>query len=259
MGIRLAVLGSGSAGNATCIEGGGTRILLDAGFSCRELVARLRAVGVDPRRIDALAITHEHADHVRGAALFSKTYRVPIHCTERTARAASLDRQGAYARVPIEPGVAFAIGALALVPFPVPHDAVETVGYVVSCDEGRVGYATDLGHAPEEARRALRGCDLLILESNHDVDLLRSGPYPEVVKQRVLGRHGHLDNETAAEVMCEVASERTTRIVLAHLSRTNNRPDLALLAARRSFESAGRRPPRLHPAEQGTPSPWFEA
>ncbi len=258
MAIRLAVLGSGSAGNATCIEGGGARILLDAGFSCREMAGRLRAVGVAPHHLDALVLTHEHGDHVRGAALFSRTFKVPVYCTAGTFRAAALGRDGVHDHRTVEAGTAFAIGVLTLFPFPVPHDAVETVGYVVTCNSSRIGYATDLGHPPEPVRESLRDCDLLMLESNHDVEMLRRGPYPEVVKQRVLSRHGHLDNDTAADLACDVASERTRRIVLAHLSRTNNRPDLAIEATRHGFERAGRRTPALHPADQWIPSPWFE-
>jgi len=140
----------------------------------------------------------------------------------------------------------------------VPHDAADTVGYAVECDGGRFGYATDLGHDAGTVRESLRDCDLLMLESNHDVDMLRRGPYPQVVKERVLSRHGHLDNETAAALLCDVATERTRRVILAHLSRTNNRPDLALLAARGEFERRGRRAPVLHPARQAAPSEWFE-
>jgi len=264
MGIRLVVLGSGSAGNATCIEGGGARVLLDAGFSCRELGARLGGMGVEPRRVDALVITHEHADHIRGAALFSRTHRVPLYCTPATFRAAGFERagvhgHGVFEHVPVEPGTSFDVGGLRFRPFPVPHDAAETVGYAVECDGGRFGYATDLGHDAVPVREALRDCDVLMLESNHDVEMLRRGPYPQVVKDRVLGRHGHLDNETAAALLCDVATARTRRIILAHLSRTNNRPDLALTAARREFERCGRKAPALHPAGQAAPSSWFEA
>jgi len=264
MAIRLAVLGSGSAGNATCIEGGGARVLLDAGFSCRELQARLRAVGVEPHRLDALLITHEHADHIRGAALFSLTHKVPLYCTGATFRAAGLARagvhgHGVFAHVPVAPGAAFEVGGLRLRPFSVPHDAADTVGYAVECDGERFGYATDLGHDAEPVREALRDCDLLMLESNHDLDMLRQGPYPQVVKERVLGRHGHLDNETAAALLCDVATGRTRRVILAHLSRTNNRPELALKATRREFERHGKRAPDLHPAGQAAPSSWFEA
>jgi phosphoribosyl 1,2-cyclic phosphodiesterase len=263
MTFRMAVLGSGSAGNATCIEGGGARVLLDAGFSCRELGARLRSVGVEPHRLDAILITHEHADHIRGAALFSQKHKVPVYCTAATFRAAGFQRAGVYghglyAQVEVEAGTPFEIGGLSLLPFSVPHDAVDTVGYAVECGEMRFGYATDLGHDAAPVREALRDCDTLMLESNHDVEMLRRGPYPEVVKERVLGRHGHLDNETAAALLCDVATERTRRVVLAHLSRTNNLPALALRAARGEFERRGRRTPDLHPAGQAAPSGWFE-
>ncbi len=261
--MRVAVLGSGSAGNATCIEGDGARLLLDAGFSCRELAARLRAVGIEPHRLDGVLVTHEHADHVRGAALFSKTYKVPLYCTPATFRAAGLERATphghcAHAHRAVEPGASFALGGMTVSAFPVPHDAVDTVGYTVECEGRQFGYATDLGHDAEPVRRALTGSDLLMLESNHDLDMLREGPYPQVVKRRVLGRHGHLDNEMAAALLCDVATERTRRVILAHLSRTNNRPELALQAARREFERRGRRAPDLHPAGQAAPSPWFE-
>src|SRR5207245_3919836 len=188
--MRLAVLGSGSAGNATCIDGGGARILLDAGFSCRDMAGRLRAVGIEPHRLDAIVLTHEHGDHVRGASLFSRTFKVPVLCTDETFRAAGLDGVGVYARHPVETGAAFAIGGMTIRPFPVPHDAVETVGYVVECEGARVGYATDLGHSTAAVRAGLLDCDLLMLEANHDVEMLLHGPYPETVKKRVLGRHG---------------------------------------------------------------------
>ena len=258
MGIRLAVLGSGSAGNATCIEGEGARVLVDAGFSCRELISRLRAVGVEPHRIDAVIVTHEHADHVRGAPLFSRTHGVPIYCTRATHRAAGLDRQNVHATVEIDPETPFAIEGLTIRPFKVPHDAVETIGCTIEGNGARVGYATDLGHGAEAVREGLRDCDLLILESNHDVEMLRAGPYPETIKRRVLSRHGHLDNESAADLAAESASDRTRSIVLAHISRTNNRPDLALRAAQHRFDRAGRRAPRISAADQGRPSSWFE-
>jgi phosphoribosyl 1,2-cyclic phosphodiesterase len=256
--MRAAVLGSGSAGNATCVEADGTRILIDAGFSCRELTARLDAVGIDPRRIDALVITHEHADHIKGAARFSTTYGVPVYCAPATYRAASLDRQGVSAHVPVEAGEPFAVGGLRLRPIDVPHDAVATLGFTIESNGSRLGYVTDLGHWPESVGDAIRDCDLLVLESNHDVGMVREGPYPAIVKDRVLGRHGHLDNETAALLACAACTDRTARLVLAHLSRTNNTPDLAIGAARAAFDRAGRPQPALHAAAQDAPSPWFE-
>ncbi|HYV84602.1 MAG TPA: MBL fold metallo-hydrolase [Patescibacteria group bacterium] len=257
MAIRLTVLGSGSGGNATLIEGGGVRILLDAGFSCRRLVQRLRFVGCEPDTIDALLITHEHADHVAGAARFSLSFEAPIWCTRGTARAAGFERDGLDVR-PVAAGQAFAIGDLAVRPFAVPHDAAETVGFVLEAGRSRLGYATDLGHGPDSVREQLAECDLLVLESNHDVDLVRGGPYPEALKTRILSRHGHLDNQSAADLLCAVAGGRTRTVVLAHLSETNNRPSLALEAAGRRL-AAGGAAPRLHAAAQATPSPWFEA
>ena len=258
MAIRLTVLGSGSGGNATLIDAGSVRLLLDAGFSCRALVQRLRFVGVEPGSIDALLITHEHSDHIAGASGFSRSFDVPIYCTAGTARAAGLEADGCDVRT-LAAGRPVALDGVRIDPFAVPHDAVETVGYILEAAGARLGYATDPGHGPGSVRDRLRGCDLLILESNHDVDLLRQGPYPEIVKQRVLSRHGHLDNDEAADVLCDVTRDGTRTAVLAHLSRTNNRPDLALAAARRRFAEHGRKAPALHAAEQGRPSPWFEA
>jgi phosphoribosyl 1,2-cyclic phosphodiesterase len=275
--LRLAVLGSGSGGNATLVEGGGARILVDAGFSCRGLVQRLRFVGVEPDTLDAILITHEHADHLGGAAAFSGKHGVPIYCTRGTARAAGLsiamegelpvppartrtadgDAPPPPPARPVEAGRDFAIGRLTVRPFGVPHDAVETVGFVVSDGAGaRVGYATDLGHGPRPVRDGLLDCDALVIEANHDLGMLRAGPYPESVKERVLSRHGHLDNTAAADLLCDVARERTRTVVLAHLSRTNNHPEIALHCVRRRFADHGRRAPTVLAADQAKPMPW---
>jgi phosphoribosyl 1,2-cyclic phosphodiesterase len=268
MALRLAVLGSGSGGNATLIEGGGARILVDAGFSCRGLVQRLRYVGVEPEEIDAILITHEHGDHLGGAAAFAASFGVPIYCTRGTARAAGLTGEPRRAPVPGEPAVpvahpveagrAFDIESLTVRAFGVPHDAVETVGFIVTDGNTQSGYATDLGHVPPAVRDWLKDCDLLVMEANHDVGMLRAGPYPESVKERVLSRHGHLDNLAAADLLCDVACERTRTVVLAHLSRTNNHPDIALDAVRRRFAEHGRRSPVLMAADQARPMGWVE-
>jgi phosphoribosyl 1,2-cyclic phosphodiesterase len=257
MAIRLTVLGSGSGGNATLVEGGGARVLIDAGFSCKSLVERLRLVQVEPEAIDALLITHEHGDHVAGAAIFATSFAKPIYCTAGTARAAEFEADGATVRA-IDPGRPFEVAALKVSPFAVPHDAAEAVGFVLETGLARAGYVTDLGHGPGVVREALRDCDLLVVESNYDHHMLRYGPYPERVKERVLGRHGHLDNEVAAEILAHVTGRRTRAIVLAHLSRTNNSPDIALGTARRRLMDCGRAVPRLHAADQEKPSPWFE-
>jgi phosphoribosyl 1,2-cyclic phosphodiesterase len=268
MAIRLAVLGSGSGGNATLVEGGGARVLVDAGFSCRGLVQRLRYIGVEPDALDAVLVTHEHADHVGGAAVFAAAFGVPVYCTRGTARAAGFtngyatavaEEAAAFQVTTFDAGRPFAIEQLDITPFAVPHDAVDAVGFVLEAEGLRVGYATDLGHSPQPVRDGLRECDLLVIESNHDVGLLRAGPYPQSVKDRVLSRHGHLDNEAAADLLCDVSEGRTQAIVLAHLSQTNNRPELALGAIARRFSEHGRRLPELRAAGQRRPSEWIEA
>jgi phosphoribosyl 1,2-cyclic phosphodiesterase len=258
MAIRLATLGSGSGGNATLVEGGGARVLIDAGFSCRRLVQRLRFVGLDPAAVDAILLTHEHGDHVAGAATFAASFGTPIYCTRGTAAAAGLTA-GGLTPVIVRDGGTFAIAGMQVLPFAVPHDAAETVGFVIEAGGARAGYVTDLGHDPETVRAPLRGADLLVVESNHDVEMLRAGPYPEHVKARVLGRHGHLDNETSAGILADVAGRATRVIILAHLSATNNQPALALAAARRRLGRGAHPVPTLHPAAPEQPSPWFEA
>jgi phosphoribosyl 1,2-cyclic phosphodiesterase len=257
MAIRLAVLGSGSGGNATLVEGGGVRVLIDAGFSCRRLVQRLRFVGLAPEAIDALLVTHEHGDHVAGAGVFSTAFGAPIYCTRGTAAAAGFDAAGIESRT-VATGRAFDLGGLRVVPLAVPHDAAETVGFVLEADGARAGYVTDLGHGPGAVREGLRDCDLLMVESNHDRDMLKRGPYPEHIKTRVLSRHGHLDNETAADILADVAGRATRVVVLAHLSETNNNPGLALGVARFRLRERGRQVATLHAAAQSRPSPWFE-
>jgi phosphoribosyl 1,2-cyclic phosphodiesterase len=257
MTLRLTVLGSGSGGNASLIEGGGVRLLVDAGFSCRGLVQRLRYVGCEPETIDALLITHEHSDHVNGAARFSASFDAPIYCTRGTATAAGLTGEDIEVHL-VAAGRGFAIGDLQVSPFTVPHDAVETVGYVVQAGAARIGYATDLGHGTMAVRESLVGCDLLVMESNHDRGMLRAGPYPEALKDRILGRHGHLDNEMAADLLAEVADHRTRAVVLAHLSETNNSPDLAIDTVARRLRTRSRWAPRLLAASQAAPTPWLE-
>jgi phosphoribosyl 1,2-cyclic phosphodiesterase len=308
--VRFTVLASGSKGNCTVISGGRTRILVDAGLSCRELFRRMKLAGEDPATLDAIVVTHEHQDHINGLAVTARKLGIPVFFTEATHRAwmrwltprrqmtyaewmeqcrkQAADRQAemaaaetAEASDPEEPdqepdeetrapaaeaapspsaqsaqpsyrddptwlpaveyfraGEPFAIGDIDLSPFTIPHDAADPVGFVLSSEGVRMAFVTDLGYITPNVRAQLRGVDLLLLESNHDLEMLRDGPYPWQVKQRVLSRVGHLSNEAAAEFLASGYDGQAAYVILAHLSESNNLPELARVAAERAL--AGR-------------------
>jgi phosphoribosyl 1,2-cyclic phosphodiesterase len=320
--VRMTVLASGSRGNCTVITAGRTRVLVDAGVSCREILRRARIAGEDIETLDAILITHEHQDHVQGLSVLARKFGIPVYFTEATHRAwlrwmtpqrrmsyaewlagrkaeaarkaeeaakagaapseTSLDadaanpfyREGALEECAAEAealacelkaaegsdsdtdpvdkkrrprpsadpcalpaveyfraGKPFAIGDLKVSAFTIPHDAADPVGFVLEGEGMRIGFATDLGYMPANVAQQLRGCDVLLLESNHDLDMLRDGPYPWSVKQRVLSRVGHLSNAAAAEFLEKGYDGSAAYVVLAHLSQSNNLPDLARVAA----------------------------
>jgi phosphoribosyl 1,2-cyclic phosphodiesterase len=253
--LRLTVLGSGSRGNSTLIECGTTRVLLDAGLSARDLAARLALVGVDPNRIDAILLTHEHADHARGAERFSMRHRTPVIAAHETL--AALDRAPLHfaAWQPLVPAQVLDLGALRIEPFPVPHDAAAPVGFVIHAAGLRIGTAVDLGHATTIVRERLRGCDVLLVESNHDERMLQDGPYPWAIKQRVGGRLGHLSNGEAADLLREVAGRDCRAVVLVHLSENNNTALLARNAAAAALAEAGSRRAEMRVALARRPTP----
>jgi phosphoribosyl 1,2-cyclic phosphodiesterase len=256
--LRVCVLGSGSGGNAVVVESAGRRLLLDAGFSCRELERRMKQVGLDPKGFDAVILTHEHEDHVRGAARFGGRHDVPIYATEGTLRGADLRGATAAPLREIRSGEPFEVPGFHVEPFSIPHDAREPVGFVVEDSAGRrVGLASDLGSRSQLAWARLRELDLLLLEYNHDLEMLRNGPYPWHLKQRISSGHGHLSNRAAAEGMPDLLCDRLRFLVLYHLSRTNNLPALALAAAAEALarERAGA---ELVLSDQFEPSSWLE-
>ncbi len=311
--VRFTVLASGSKGNSTVVCGGRTRILVDAGLSCRELFRRMKLAGEDPGALNAIVVTHEHQDHINGLAITARKLGIPVYFTEATHRAwmrwltprrqmsyaqwlelcrkqaaervaepepgaveadaagAGLEDPAAECPVPeaetvapaatspaaasespgppsmkedptwlpaveyFEAGRPFSIGDFDLSPFTIPHDAADPVGFVL-CSEGiRIGFATDLGYIPPNVRAQLRNLDLLLLESNHDLEMLRDGPYPWSVKQRVLSRVGHLSNEATSEFLASAYDGQAAYVVLAHLSENNNLPELARVAAERAL------------------------
>jgi phosphoribosyl 1,2-cyclic phosphodiesterase len=314
--VRFTVLASGSKGNSAIVSGGRTRILVDAGLSCRELFRRMKLAGEDPETLDAVILTHEHTDHVNGLAVTARKLGIPVYFTESTHRAwtrwLTPRRQMTYAQwveqcrrqaaerqaeaetaqfdpaaeseeldsVPVSvtnpsetlafetevetaadpgPGAAspvpsrkgdptwlpsvehfkagqtFEIGDIAVSPFTIPHDAADPVGFVFRTEGVRLALATDLGYIPPNVKQQLKGVDLLLLESNHDLEMLRDGPYPWSVKQRVLSRVGHLSNETAAAYLENEYDGQAAYVILAHLSESNNLPELARVAAERAL------------------------
>jgi phosphoribosyl 1,2-cyclic phosphodiesterase len=321
--VRFTVLASGSKGNSALVSGGRTRILVDAGLSCRELFRRMKLAGEDPQTLDAIVVTHEHQDHINGLAVTARKLGIPVYFTEATHRAwmrwltprrqmtyaqwlAECKRQQAERQAEIdaaaEPGIleelshedpgvedsvlqaqaanpevdasgkssgtqtepaenpaeaqstalrddptwlpaveyfvagqAFRIGDIDLSSFTIPHDAADPVGFVFSTEGIRLGFATDLGYVTPNVRAQLKRLDLLLLESNHDLEMLRDGPYPWQVKQRVLSRVGHLSNDAAAQFLADDYDGQAAWVILGHLSESNNLPDLARVAAERAL------------------------
>jgi phosphoribosyl 1,2-cyclic phosphodiesterase len=315
--VRFTVLASGSKGNCTVLTAGRTRILVDAGLSCRELFRRMKLAGEEPETLNAIVVTHEHQDHVNGLAATARKLRIPVYFTEATHRAwmrwLSPRRQMTYSQwlemsrkqaaerraesdcegseddlaadspdgavekgtVSPEPapsapiaqvaaddpesppavkedptwlpaveyfsaGQTFSIGDIAINPFTIPHDAADPVGFIFSAEGIRMGFATDLGYITPNVKEQLRGLNLLLLESNHDLEMLRDGPYPWSVKQRVLSRVGHLSNDSASQFLAGDYDGEAAYVILGHLSENNNLPELARLAAERALAGRAR-------------------
>lgn len=233
--MRFACLGSGSEGNALLIESGSTRLLLDCGFGLRETHQRLARLGLSPEDLTAILVTHEHSDHASGVARLAAKFGLPVWLSHGTQ--AHLSQLG---QLPedfhlFDPQHPFAVGDLWVQPFPVPHDAREPTQFVFGNGARRLGVLTDTGCATPHIQAMLTGCDALVLECNHDAAMLASGPYPPALKRRVAGNFGHLDNEAAAALLASLDTRRLRHIVAAHLSRTNNRPELARDALARAL------------------------
>lgn len=224
--MRVCLLASGSKGNSLFVETARTKILVDAGLSAREIVARLSQLGVTGSEIDAVIITHEHIDHVRGAGALARKFNLPVLVSYPAGReACELFRS--VRLIEFESGCSFEFRDLLLDPFPVTHDTVDPIGLVIDGGEGRIGIATDLGMVTRLVREKLKGCGVLVLEANHDEDMLMNGPYPWPLKQRVRSRHGHLSNRESAGLLIEIVNPDLECLFLAHLSEVNNHPEVA--------------------------------
>ncbi|MBN2368871.1 MAG: MBL fold metallo-hydrolase [Vicinamibacteria bacterium] len=256
--FRFLILGSGSSGNATLIEGAGTRVLLDAGLGPRRLDESLRAAGVDPASLSALLLSHEHNDHARGAASFSKRHRVPIRGSRGTRAALQATARAAESFEVFGCGEAFRIGALEIAALPVPHDAVDPVAFVVTCGGLSLGHATDLGHVPDELTSVLGACHVLVLEANYDPAMLRAGPYPWALKQRIASPRGHASNVEAARFVRNHLGPDCRALVLAHLSESNNHPEVVRLALAPALAEIGRSDLRVEIAARRGEGEWIE-
>ncbi|HVT60895.1 MAG TPA: MBL fold metallo-hydrolase [Thermoanaerobaculia bacterium] len=257
--MRISVLGSGSGGNAFVVESGGSRLLVDAGFSSREIGRRLARIDVEPASLAALVLTHEHADHCRGAARFTRRNPLlPVLATAGTLAGARLGEEAARRATVLRSGEPCEVAGFRIEPFLLPHDAREPIGAVIETAGGcRLGLIADCGTYSHLAWARLHDVDILVLETNHDLDMLRNGPYPWPLKQRIASRHGHLSNREAADRLPELAGGRLRWVVLYHLSRTNNLPALAAAAIGESLARAGC-PAAVALTDQDHPTPWLE-
>ena len=261
--LRVSILASGSSGNITLLETSNTRLLIDAGLGKRETLARLAAIEKDVDRLDGILITHEHNDHCIGLPQVLGLWKAPLYVTEPTMDALQRslpDTLGKRLRgvETIHAGQCFTVGDIEIHAFAIPHDAADPIGFTFRSNGVKMALVTDLGYMPALVRVHLRDADCLVLESNHDLEMLKVGPYPWIVKQRVLSRTGHLSNHAVSEYLADPDGfdGRARFLVLAHLSQENNNPDLARLSAE---EALSRRPAdatfrgELLVASQGTP------
>jgi phosphoribosyl 1,2-cyclic phosphodiesterase len=234
MALKFASLGSGSEGNALVVEvttsATVTRLMMDCGFGLAETELRLGRAGLAPDALDAIVVTHEHADHIGGVARFVRKHRIPVWLTHGTAKVLRDTSLPAALLHYVDPHSCFAIGDIEVTPYYVPHDANEPVQYVFSDGAARLGVLTDTGTLTEHIENTLSGCDALVLECNHDLDMLMNGPYPASLKRRVAGKFGHLDNGTAAGLLGRIDCTNLKHVIAAHLSKSNNSPELARAA-----------------------------
>jgi len=256
--MRFSVLASGSKGNSCYVETSNVKILVDAGLSCRELERRLHSAGLSAARLDAIIITHEHVDHVRGAGAVARRYSLPVYTTEGTLDAARNVMGKLPAVVPIRTGTPFTLGDMNIEPFTKCHDASDPFGLTFSCGGVKLGIATDLGRGTRLVEERLRGCTALVMELNYDSDMLDSGPYPLFLKRRIKGPEGHLSNGEGARLAASLAHEGLEILVCAHLSEINNNPGAAYREAKNSLSGAGAGHVRLMISDQRMPGPLLE-
>jgi phosphoribosyl 1,2-cyclic phosphodiesterase len=254
--VRLTILGSGSAGNCAYLETNETRVLIDAGFSLRQIRQRLALIGRAPENLTGILITHEHSDHVQGVLALSSKLQVPVYCNRPTQEAIQYQVQSTLECRLFSTGASFELGDIMVETFTIPHDAQDPVGFLLQTPDGNVGFLTDLGHATRLVLERVRKANVLVLEANHDIKMLQDCPHrPWSLKQRILGRHGHLSNDAAADVAEEIVSAELRHVYLGHLSRECNQPELAHRVVRERLHKAGATHVRLEVTSQQAPCP----
>ncbi|GGE00334.1 MBL fold metallo-hydrolase [Paenibacillus nasutitermitis] len=264
MGLRFTVLASGSTGNATIVQSDSATVLVDVGLSAKKMEELMRERGVAGHHLDAILVTHEHSDHIKGLGAFARKFNLPIYANQATWEA--LERHvgqiAAEKRVVIETGESVTFGSMKTTSYAISHDAAEPVGYTFDYEGEKLGLATDLGYVSDKVRLVLEDSDVLVLESNHDVNMLRMGRYPWNIKRRILSDIGHLSNEAAGEALCQLLTDRTKRVYLAHLSLDHNLMDLAKLTVNNILESNGfffrQDEYPLRETYHNKPTPWDE-
>ena len=257
--VEFTILGSGSSGNAAYLEAGNTRLLVDCGFSARQIKQRLATIDRIPDRLDGILITHEHTDHVAGLKHLAGKLDIPVYCNRHTSEEISRIHKTAFDFRLFETGQSFEVGDVGVDTFSVPHDAIDPVGFLLHTPKGRIGVLTDLGHGTRLVADRVRTANVLLLETNHDVDLLRDCPHrPWHLKQRIMGRHGHLSNEGAAEFAETFLHADLHHIFCVHLSGECNTPELALGDIDAMLQRNGATHTQVTITHQTIPSPTLQ-
>lgn len=251
--MKFSVLASGSGGNSCYIETAGARILIDAGLSAREILRRMQIIGADPGALDALVITHEHADHIRGAGPLARRLNIPVYINAPTREKAAGVLGNIDKTIPFHPGQSIAVNDLVVETFTKSHDAADPIGLMISLNGLRLGLITDLGRSTRLIEDRLRDCRGLVIEFNHDEDMLDNGPYPIYLKRRIRGPEGHLSNHEGGDLLGILAHQGLRHVVLAHLSRKNNSPALAYERALSVLRERGLNQARIQVSAQDKP------
>lgn len=256
--MRFSVLASGSSGNACYVETGKACILVDAGLTCSEIERRLDLIGIQPVRLDAIIVTHEHTDHIKGAGALARRFDLPLYINQKTLERGLKSLGDLPKPVIVETGQTLIIKDLIAETFTKCHDAADPYGLVISFNGARIGIVTDLGRSTRLVEDRLKGCQALIMEFNYDQEMLEQGPYPLDLKRRIKGPDGHLSNQQAADLLSVVSHNGLIHVVLAHLSETNNQPRKARENAARVLKECCLGEPNISISRQGEPMPIIE-